>query len=100
MRRFKARRDPCEAPIVEALRKVGASVAFLDGKGLPDLLVGFRGELYLLECKQPLGVKGGKSKDGQHLTPDQEAWHAQWKGRPPAIVRTVEEALRAIGAVP
>jgi hypothetical protein len=33
------------------------------------------------------------------LSEGQATWHAAWRGRPPVVVRTVDEALAAIGAV-
>ena len=87
-----ARADLNQAPIVAALRKVGATVYSLHrvGAGVPDLLVGFRGVTYLLEVKEP---KGGV------LTPQQLEFGLAWRGRPVSIVKSVDEALRAIGAV-
>jgi Holliday junction resolvase len=87
MVRRAARRDTNEPEIIEALRAVGATVQSLDERGVPDLVVGFRGVSYLIE------VKTAKGK----LTRDQVAWHAGWKGQV-AVVRTVEEALAVIGA--
>jgi hypothetical protein len=86
--RTKARRDSNESAIIEALRSVGASVQQLSAKGCPDLLVGFRGENYLLEVKT---VKG-------KLTEDEDLWFFDWHGQA-QIVRTVEDALEAIGAI-
>ena len=85
-----ARADANQPPIVQALRTVGATVYSLHrvGAGVPDLLVGFRGVTYLLEVKEP---KGGT------LTPQQIDFGLTWKGRPISIVKSVEEALRAIG---
>jgi Holliday junction resolvase len=103
--RRAARRDKSEPAIVAALEAVGATVTRISAGGCPDLLVGFRGETFLLECKEPLGPKGGKSfylakgRGKGDMTQDQIDWHAQWRGRPPVVVRTVDEALRAIGAV-
>jgi hypothetical protein len=90
------RRDTNEPAIVRALHAVGATVEKLDNAGVPDLLVGFCKQTFLLEVKRPLGPRGG---DSSELTEDQLRWHAAWKGRPIAIVRTVDEALTAIGAV-
>lgn len=103
------RRDDNELEIVSALRSVGAGVQRLDGKGLPDLLVGFRGKLMLLEVKR---VDAGLETRSVHrgrgnklegplsgLTPDQREWWAYWKGPAPVIVQSVAEALAAIGAV-
>ena len=78
------------------LRRVGATVHRISEKGVPDLLVGFEGRTYLLEVKLPLGAKGGKS--GRELTEDQQDFFNTWRGLAPAIVRDVDEALKAIGA--
>lgn len=83
------RRDENEAPIVQALRAFGASVEYIGRKGVPDLLVGFRGSIYLLEVKRP----------GESLRPDQETWHRAWQGKPPVVVDSPEAALVAIRAI-
>lgn len=87
--RRAAKRDANEAEIIKALRRVGAQVVQLSGKGVPDLLVGFRGELFLLEVKMP---KTGK------LTDDQKEFHAAW-AEVVHVVYTPEDALWVIGAV-
>lgn len=106
--RRAARRDANEDEIVKALRAVGASVTMLSGvDGIPDLLVGHQGRTFLLEVKLPLGPNGGKrgggsTRPGQGgngtLSADQLEWWAAWKGSLPVVVRTADEALRAIGA--
>jgi hypothetical protein len=83
------RRDGNEAPIVAALRAFGASVEYIGRKGVPDLLVGFRGSIWLLEVKRP----------GEHLRDEQETWHRAWQGKPAAVVESPEQALRTIGAI-
>jgi hypothetical protein len=85
-----ARIDSTHTEIVAALRDAGALVISLAtvGLGCPDLCVGFRKRNYLLE------VKGPKGK----LNPYQEALHKMWPGQM-NVVRTPEEALRAIGAI-
>ena len=87
---YAARIDTNQPEIVEALRKAGASVQHLHmvGHGCPDILVCFRDLLFLME------IKSGRGK----LTIDEQIWHAAWGGQV-AIVRTIEEALIAIGAV-
>ena len=87
--------DDNQGEIVQALRQVGASVQSLAsvGRGCPDLLVGFRLENFILEVKD-----GTKPPSAQKLTPDEQEWHAQWRGGVVHIVRNVDEALRAIGA--
>lgn len=100
--RRAARRDLLEADIVQALRACGASVTILSVRGAPDLLVGFRGETWLLEAKTPSRKDGtahkGKGGVGE-LTRDQVTWHSTWRGGPAVIVRGVQDALRAVGAV-
>ena len=70
--------------IVDALRKAGCSVQSLAacGQGVPDLLVGYRGQNILIE------VKNAKGK----LTDHQIEWHAKWNGQV-SIVRSVEDAI-------
>jgi hypothetical protein len=97
--RRDARRDPGEVAIVQALEDAGASVTRISGDGVPDLLVGYDAETYLLEVKAPLGPRGGKTRDGQRLKPSQENWKQAWRGAPPHVVRSPQEALEAIGAV-
>lgn len=86
--RQAAKRDTNEAEIVAALRQMGATVQHLSAPGVPDLLVGFRGNNYLLE------VKTAKGK----LTEPEHAWFEGWRGQC-VIVRSVEEALQQIGAM-
>jgi hypothetical protein len=111
MIRRAARRDDNEVEIVRALEAAGASVTYLSAEGCPDLLVGYAGRTVLLEVKQPLGPKGGNVGRGRGasrvsaggdgtLSADQLAWWQAWKGSPPVIVRTPEEALAAIGVEP
>lgn len=97
MKRYAARRDENEPAIICALEEVGAAVQQLDPP-LPDLLVSFCGELSLLEIKNPEAKGGGKYNTGDgSLTRSQTAWWAGWKGKPPVIVTTADEALVAIG---
>lgn len=96
MRRTRpAHVDANHAEIVRALRAVGASVESLAaaGSGFPDLAVGYRGKNFLLEVKD-----GAKSASRKALRPSQVEWHARWRGQV-AVVESVDDALRAIGAV-
>lgn len=86
--RRAAKRDANEPAIKAALRKVGATVVSLSIEDVPDLLVGFRGENFLLEVKMPKG----------ELSEGQATWHMKWNGYPVHVVRSEEEALQAIGA--
>jgi hypothetical protein len=85
MRHYGAKRDDNEVEIVNALRAIGASVAHLSSKGIPDLLVSFKNKLYLMEVKKPKGK----------LTPDQIKFHENWKGEI-HIVRTVQDAIEIL----
>lgn len=102
--RRAAQRDANEPIIVEALEAVGAAVQRLSAPGVPDLLVGYRGVLYLLEVKLPLGPRGGLPERRGHeggrgdMTAAQVKWWDAWKGPAPVIVRNASEALAAIGA--
>ncbi len=89
-----AKVDRNQPEIVAALRKVGAFVQSLAavGHGVPDLLVGFRGETVLIEVKD-----GAKPASARQLTDDQIRWHAGWLGGRCVVVRDVTEALAAIG---
>lgn len=93
--RRRAKVDANQAQVVAALRAVGATVLHLHtlGDGAPDLAVGFRGVTYLLEVKD-----GSKPPSARRLTPDEERWHAAWRGQS-AVVDGVDGALRAIGAM-
>ena len=56
--------DDNQNDIVTALRKAGATVRIISqGEGIPDLLVGFRGETMLMEVKD-----GGKPPSARTLT--------------------------------
>lgn len=84
-----AKRDDNEAAIVKALERCGSTVYRLDDTGIPDLLVGRCGKMFLLEVKSPKGT----------LTPAQKKFRASWKGPLPTIVRNEIEALTAVGAL-
>lgn len=94
--RKRGRLDTNHPEIVAALADIGAKVLSLAnmGNGTPDILVGFRGRLFLMEIKS--------ADRPAKLTPDEEKWHYEWAFcamyRVP-IVRTVDDALRAIGAI-
>lgn len=91
---FKGK-DASQDGIVAALEAVGATVQDLCRYGdVPDLLVGFRGVNYLIECKP---ADGDGDKRRLNLNPKQEIWHAGWTGQV-AIARTPEQALAIIGA--
>lgn len=90
--RRAAKTDANQQQIIDALRKIGASVQPLHavGSGCPDILVGWRGMNTTLEIKD-----GAKPPSARKLTPDQERWHAEWRGQV-AVVENVEQAIAAV----
>lgn len=94
----RGRIDKTQAEIVSALRSVGATVQSLAdvGKGVPDLLVGFRNQTLLFEVK---GIASIKRHPPQGLGPDQKRWHATWSGSPVHIVTDTTDALEALGVI-
>ena len=90
--RRAARIDRNQPEIIEALRKLGASVQPLHnaGDGIPDLLVGFQGANFLIEVKD-----GERVPSARKLTPCQVQWHHEWLGQA-AIVTSTEEAIALI----
>jgi hypothetical protein len=87
---FAKRRDTTELAIYQALVRAGAEVLRLDAV---DLLVWYRGGLFLLECKSARG----KVQTMRAKTAQQQALEA--RGWPLRYVTTPEAALQAIGAV-
>ena len=82
--RYAKKRDRSEAAIIAALRKVGAQVIQCDRF---DLLVIYQGHVHMLEAKtgkEPL------TASQQQLMDD---------GWPLHVVRDVDQALKAIGAM-
>jgi hypothetical protein len=91
-----AKIDANQDQIVTALRAAGATVQSLAGvgKGVPDLLVGYKGQTLLLEIKD-----GFKPPSARLLTEDQIRWHGSWKGGALAVVDSPDAALRMIGVL-
>jgi len=87
MPRKAPKRDSAERDIIQTLRAIGATVAQLDDKDIPDLLVGWRSQNYLMEVKSG---KYGKLSEGQ------QQWHAEWNGQV-AVVKSAQEALEVLG---
>ena len=94
--RRAAKVDQNQDAVVSALRAAGATVQSLAavGKGVPDLLVGYKGTTLLMEVKD-----GNKPPSAQRLTEDQLKWHGEWKGGSLAVVDGPEAALRMIGVI-
>lgn len=74
--------DQNQPDMVKAFRKAGMTVQILSdvGKGCPDILVGYRGQNYLVE------IKNGNKK----LTPHEEVFFANWKGQV-IILRSLDD---------
>lgn len=92
--RTRARVDANHSLIVRALRDAGCSVETRlaeIGFGCPDLLVGLRGQNFLLEIKNGL-----ESPSKRRLTEQEKVWHQTWRGQV-STVESVEDALRACG---
>ena len=53
------------------------------GGGCPDGLVGWQGQTYLVEIKNPKGT----------LTPDQEQFITLWRGSKVHVIRTVDDLI-------
>jgi hypothetical protein len=83
------RRDSNHAAIRDALRDCGVTVVDTGdlGGGFPDLVCGRHGHTYLLEIKAPKGKE----------RPGQTAAREAWRGGPWEVVRSVAEALAAVG---
>ena len=81
-------RDHNERAIINALLRVGAYVIPVSGPGVPDLLVGWRGEWLLMEVKQPKG----------RLTIAQQAFHqdAALHDLSVYIIHSEQEAIDAL----
>ena len=92
--RRSAKIDANQNDIVNALRRAGATVQSLaaNGQGVPDLLVGFKGQTFLFEIKD-----GAKPLSARKLTPDQVEWHKAWRGGPLVVVESAEQALSVVG---
>lgn len=76
--------DTTQAEIVAYLRGIGCTVEITSavGRDFPDLVVGFCGRTFLVECK----TTNGKLSAGQR------AWHTAWRGGPVITATSGEEA--------
>lgn len=87
--RFAARVDANQDQIVSVLRAAGAIVRIVtQGNGLPDLLVGYRGNTILMEVKD-----GKKPPSARKLTEAEQKFFDEWRGGALYIVESVDEAL-------
>lgn len=90
--RRAAKVDDNQLEIVKALRDMGCSVESLAavGKGVPDLLIGYRSSNYLIEVKD-----GAKVPSKQKLTDDQIEWHEAWRGQK-IVINSIDAAIEFI----
>jgi hypothetical protein len=87
--------DDNQNDIVTALRKAGATVRVISqGEGIPDLLVGFRGETILLEVKD-----GNKPPSARTLTPAEKKFFDEWEGGLCMVVKSVEDAIELLEGI-
>ena len=86
--RLAARRDANEDQVVSALEAAGAFVKKINDGGMFDLLVWYRGNTLLLECKD-----GNKPPSARKLTPAEQKFHDQWPGDNLHIVLGPEDAV-------
>lgn len=95
--RQDARKDANQDQIIADLRRsdIGASVAVTHqlGNGVPDIVVGFRGENFLIEIKD-----GSKPPSARRLTPDEKDFHMGWQGQID-VANDLDDVLRIIGAI-
>ena len=89
--RFKGRRDDNHDTIRKAFQDMGCTVwdtADL-GCGAPDMVVGVTGLVNeLVEVKD-----GSKPPSRRQLTPDEQEFHRDWRGRAPVIVESEQDAI-------
>ena len=90
--RTRARKDGNHQAIVDGLRKAGVKVRVLNEKDLPDLICGWRMNLFLLEIKD-----GSRKPSERKLRPGQQKFADEWAGYPVCKVESLEQAFAALG---
>lgn len=83
--RYAAKRDISEPEIVRVLEQVGMTVVRMDKP--VDLLAGYRGVNFLIECKTDR-KRGGKNKK----TKDQAEFLDMWRGQA-VILNDAQQAM-------
>jgi Holliday junction resolvase len=83
------RTDANQKEIVQTFRDLGGSVFVLSmvGKGCPDVVLGLKGNNYLIEIKD-----GSKPPSKQVLTPDELKFHQSWKGQV-CVINSIDQAI-------
>jgi hypothetical protein len=87
------RTDDNQKSVVTALRKIpnlSVTSSHTIGKGFPDLVIGYKGNNYLIELKD-----GAKTKSQKKLTIAEVKFHDEWNGQV-AICESVEEIFKII----
>ncbi len=89
------RTDANQKEIVQAFRDRDATVAIISdvGHGKPDLIVGYRGNNYLVEIKD-----GKKPASARRLTPAEDVFHRSWKGQV-CIITSIEDVILFINEI-
>lgn len=84
--------DQSQKDIIAALEQMGATVEVIRSlkAGCPDLLVGYWGINFLVECKTP---KTGRLSDAQ------KEWATRWRGDPPKVLKTVDDTIAFVREV-
>jgi hypothetical protein len=94
MTRYAKRTDDNHSELVERLRAALPEATVFDlsgaGRGIPDLLLGYKGRNYLIEIKD-----GEKAPSKRQLTEAQKKFHDSWQGQV-AIATSPEGAVVAI----
>ena len=90
------RADANTKEIVAGLRAAGRSVLMISSPvpGVPDLLVGYRGIMWLADIKK-VDAKGRVSAGAASSRVRQAAWAAMWRGGPVHEWTSLEQALAA-----
>jgi hypothetical protein len=93
--------DVNQPQFVDDLELAGAQVRITSmiGEGFPDLLVCWRGKLFLVEIKNPEAASREQLADPDHigmLTPSQLKMRKAW---PIIVALSAEEALRKMDAI-
>lgn len=92
MRYAVHKKDANQKAIVDGLEKVGVKVCILGGKGIPDLLIGYRFHFWLFELKD-----GSKSPSQRKLRESQQRFADKWRGYPIVKIESLEEAFKTLG---
>lgn len=85
--------DSNQKRVMQLCRQIpGVSVVTIHtlGKGVPDLILGYKGKNYLIELKD-----GAKSESRKQLTNDEKEFHDKWQGQI-CIAEGIEDILKLI----